>query len=107
MTATLDTTTETSEVSSQHKADVFLWGPGNELTARDIVNAIGSYLAHFGDNIGPGGVTVFDVIHSEVSYSGDLDSWTRKRSVADIAVIRARAEQLARDYFRRFPALTW
>lgn len=87
--------------------EVFLWGPGYELTARDIVNAIGSYLATFGDNLGPGKVNVFDAIHAEASYNGDLEFWTRRKTPEEIAVIRARAEQLAREYFRRFPILRW
>lgn len=94
-------------VPEPRKPDVFLWGNGYELTARDIVNAIGSYLASFGDNIGPGGVTVFDAIHAEVTHGSDLEFWTTRKTPDEIAVIRARAEHLAREYFRRFPVLTW
>ncbi|GAA5120006.1 hypothetical protein [Haloechinothrix salitolerans] len=112
MTTTTDSTTAATSDAGTAPAqrgarEVFLWGPGYDLTAREIVNALGSYLASFGDTLGPGGVAVLDAIHAEVVYNGDLEFWTQRKTPAEIATIRARAEQIARDYFRRFPILTW
>ncbi len=100
-------TTGTTIPEPRETEPVFLWGPGYQLTARDVANAIGSYLAQYGDTLGPGGVSVFDAIHAEVTYNGDLTGWTTRKTPKQVATIRARAEQLAREHFRRFPALTW
>lgn len=107
MTATTDIATPaTTPVAATEP--VFLWGPGYELTARQIVDALGSYLATFGDNFGPGGVSPLDAIHSEVVYGGDLSHWRNRRSPEQIATIRARAEAIAREFFHGyFPALAW
>jgi cytochrome c556 len=41
-------------------------------------------------------------------FSGDLTAWTRGRTPGDVAAVRARAEQIARDYFgTHFPAIPW
>ena len=41
-------------------------------------------------------------------FDGDLTAWTRGRTPADVAAVRARAEQIARDYFGTyFPAIPW
>jgi hypothetical protein len=41
-------------------------------------------------------------------FNGDLTAWTRGRTPTDVAAIRARAEQIARDYFGSyFPAIPW
>lgn len=106
-TSTAPATGDATTVVAQRTREVFLWGPGYDLTAREIVNALGSYLASFGDTLGPGGVAVLDAIHAEVVYNGDLEFWTQRKTPAEVATIRARAEQIARDYFRRFPVLAW
>lgn len=106
-TSTAPATGDAVTVAAQRAREVFLWGPGYDLTAREIVNAIGSYLVGFGDTLGPGGVSVFDAIHAEVVYNGDLEFWTQCKTPSEIATIRARAEQIAREYFRRFPVVTW
>src|SRR5947208_1769639 len=85
----------------------FLWGDGYQLTARQIVNALASYLVRFGDNLGPKQVSPLSAIHSETLY-GNPDGWTDRRTPEEIAVIRARAEVIARDFFgHRFPVVTW
>lgn len=105
MTTTIEPTTTTPTAATE---PVFLWGPGYELTARQIVDALGSYLATFGDNFGPGGVSPLDAIHAEVVYGGDLTHWHTRRTPEQIATIRARAEAIARDFFHgHFPALAW
>lgn len=87
---------------------VFLWGPGYELTARQIIDALGSYLTTFGDNFGPGGVNPLDAIHSEVVYNGAITSWHTRRNPQQVAAIRARAEAIAHDFFHgHFPVLEW
>ena len=87
---------------------VFLWGPGYDLTARQIVDALGSYLATFGDNFDGARVNPLDAIHAEVVYNGDLTGWQTRRSPEQVATIRARAEQIARNFFHgHFPTLVW
>ncbi|RZQ62248.1 hypothetical protein [Amycolatopsis suaedae] len=106
MTATL--TTLAPAGTALPSEPVFLWGPGYDLTARQIVDALGSYLAAFGDNFEPGQVSPMDAIHAEVAFNGDLTSWQTRRTADEVAVIRARAEAIARDYFHgHFPALAW
>lgn len=87
---------------------VFLWGDGYELTARDVVIVLGSYLVTFGDTLGPGGVSPLHAIDAQIRYESDTRVWLRTRTPEEIATIRARAEQIARDFFgHRFPALIW
>jgi hypothetical protein len=104
MTTTPEHSTDTATSTGE---PIFLWGPGYTLTARQIVNALGSYLSQFGDTLGPGGVNPFDAIHAEVTYNGDLDGWTTRRTPDDVATIRARAETIAREFFGTFPTLRW
>jgi hypothetical protein len=96
---------------AENQEPVFLIGPDYKLTARDVVLALGSYLASFGDNIGPKGVSPLDAIHSEIAYGFGVDGirdWQRDRTPEDIAVIRARAEHIACDFFgHHFPAIIW
>lgn len=104
MTATLDEPITTNSVGEP----VFLWGPGYELTARQILDALGSYLATFGDNFGSTGVNPLDAIHAEVMFTGDYTHWHSRRSADDVAVIRARAETIAREFFHgHFPTVVW
>jgi hypothetical protein len=104
---TTDTTSVVTTVDTRTEP-VFLWGPGYELTARQILDALGSYLATFGDNFGPGGVCPLDAIHAEVVYTGDYTHWQHRRTPAQIAVIRARAQAIAAEFFHgHFPTVTW
>ncbi|WP_199431208.1 hypothetical protein [Qaidamihabitans albus] len=106
MTTTLDHTDEATV--DARGAPIFLWGPGYSLTAHQVVDALGSYLATFGDNFYADGVSPLDAIHAEVVFNGDLTGWLARRSPEEIATIRARAEQVAREFFHgRFPTLQW
>lgn len=103
MTTTLPTLPDTITATEA----VYLWGDGYQLTARDIVNTLASYLVTYGDNIGPKLVSPLSAIHSEYLY-GNPRGWTDRRTPADIATTRARAEAIARDFFGdTFPILTW
>ncbi|UKD53669.1 hypothetical protein L3Q65_38150 [Amycolatopsis sp. FU40] len=103
MTATLPVLPENLTATEA----VYLWGDGYQLTARDIVNTLASYLVTFGDNIGPKLVSPLSALHSEYLY-GNPQTWTDRRTPTEVATARARAEAIARDFFGdSFPVLAW
>jgi hypothetical protein len=67
------------------------------LTAGQVVLALASYLAEFGDNF-HGEVDPIHAITAQIHY-GDLHSWKQTPTPQDTAAILARARQIARDYF--------
>jgi hypothetical protein len=76
------------------------------LTARQVVGALASYLAEFGDNF-HGEVDPLHAIDAQVRY-GDLDGWQQDCTPQHRATLLARAEQIARDHFgHTFPVVTW
>ncbi len=120
MTTTADTTTPTAAdtaTSSTGTAGyaiargeaVFLTAETYTLTARQVVLALAAHLARFGDTLGVQVVDPLCAIDAVMRFDGaDLIGWTRNRTGADVAAIRARAEYIARDYFgRQFPAVPW
>ncbi len=88
---------------------VFLTAETYTLTARQMVLALAAHLSRFGDTLGVAVVDPLCAIDAVMRFDGaDLTSWTRNRTAADVAAIRARAEYIARDYFgRQFPAVPW
>ncbi|AEA27367.1 hypothetical protein Psed_5231 [Pseudonocardia dioxanivorans CB1190] len=114
MTATLDhpTTPTPSPVNARGEA-TFLRAAGYTLTARELVHALATHLARYGDTLAVrvvdplaavDAVMRFDLAHRHAQ----LTAWTAGRSPADVATVLARAEAIARDYFGAgFPALTW
>jgi hypothetical protein len=117
MTTTLDTPTTSTATSSTTAATgvpnargeaAFLRAETYTLTAREIVYALAAHLTYFGDTLAVSVVDPLAAIDAHMRFSGDLTSWTRSRTPADVAAIRARAEQIARDYFGTyFPAIPW
>jgi hypothetical protein len=72
------------------------------LTAQQVVLALASYLATFGDNF-HGEVDPIHAITAQVSY-GDLHGWLHTCPPRQVTATLTRAEQIARDYFgRTFP----
>ncbi len=120
MTATLDTpppttptptdtaTSSTSYPNARGEA-VFLTAETYTLTARQVVLALATHLARFGDTLAVRVVDPLCAIDAVMRFDGaDLTTWTVNRTPADVAAIRARAEYIARDYFgRQFPAVPW
>lgn len=79
---------------------------GRLLTARQVVYALASYLAEFGDNF-HGEVEPIHAIDAQVRY-GDLDGWPQTCTPQHRATLLARADQIAREHFgHTFPVLTW
>ncbi len=107
-TPTTDTATSSTSVNARGEA-VFLTAETYTLTARQMVLALAAHLARFGDTLGVAVVDPLCAIDAVMRFDGaDLTSWTRNRTAADVAAIRARAEYIARDYFgRQFPAVPW
>ncbi len=86
----------------------FLWGHGFELTARQIIYALAAHLARFGDTLAVDQVDPLTAIDAHMRFDGDLTGWTRGRTPNAVALLLARAEQIARDYFgRHFPPVPW
>lgn len=116
MTTLLDT--PTTAISTDGPANargeaVFLQAAGYTLTARQLVYALAHHLARYGDTLA---ITVVDplaavdaVLRFDLGNSTThLTGWTVGRTPADVALILARAEHLARDYFGAgFPAIPW
>lgn len=115
MTATLDHSTNT--ITSAGPINVrgeapFLTAETYALTAREIVYVLAGHLARYGDTLA---VDVVDPLHAIDAYmrfdagaSGDLTGWTIGRTPTDVALILARAEHIARDYFGTWlPAIRW
>ena len=88
---------------------MFLTAETYTLTARQVVLALATHLARYGDTLGVRVVDPLCAIDAVMRFDGaDLTSWTTHRSATDIAAIRARADTIARDYFgRQFPAVPW
>ncbi len=86
----------------------FLWGPGYELTARQLTYCLAAHIARFGDTLDVRQVDPFTAIDAHMRFDGDLTGWTRGRTPHAVAVLLARAEHIARDYFGNyFPAIPW
>ncbi len=88
---------------------MFLTAETYTLTARQVVLALATHLARFGDTLAVAVVDPLCAIDAVMRFDGaDLTSWTTGRTPADVAAVRARAEAIARDYFgRQFPAVPW
>jgi hypothetical protein len=116
MTATLDTPTAATTPSVAASAPVpnargeapFLRAEGYCLTAREIVLVLAAHLTYFGDTLAVRVVDPLAAIDAHMRFNGNLTAWTNSRTPADVAAVRARAEQIARDYFGTyFPAIPW
>jgi hypothetical protein len=113
MTANLDTTPDTTSPSTCNPnargEAVFLTAETYTLTARQVVLALAAHLARFGDTLAVAVVDPLCAIDAVMRFDGgDLTSWMTRRSAADVAAIRARADAIARDYFGNlFPAVPW
>jgi hypothetical protein len=87
---------------------VYLKGEGFELTARQVVFCLAAHLRHFGDTLDPQIVDPLCAIDAHLRFDGELTSWAAGRTPTEVAVLLARAERIARDYFgATFPALPW
>lgn len=87
---------------------IYLKGEGFELTARQIVYCLAAHLRFFGDILDPKIVDPLAAIDAHMRFDGDLTGWARGRSTDQVALLLARAEHIARDYFgTTFPALPW
>ena len=88
---------------------MFLTAETYTLTARQVVLALATHLARFGDTLHVAVVDPLCAIDAVMRFDGaDLTSWTVHRTPTDVAAVRARAEAIARDYFgRQFPAVPW
>lgn len=87
---------------------VFLWGAGYELTARQLTYALAAHLAHYGDTLHVKVVDPLSAIDAHMRFDADLTGWTRDRTPHHVAVLLARAEHIARDYFgHQFPGIPW
>ena len=112
MTATLDTPTTgtptTTGPANARGEAVFLRAEGYTLTARQIVLALAAHLTYFGDTLAVRVVDPLAAIDAHMRFNGDLHAWTIGRTPDQVAAVRARAEQIARDYFGTyFPAVPW
>jgi hypothetical protein len=118
MTTAFDTPTPTTspaapstpaDVPNARGEAVFLTAETYTLTARQVVLALATHLARFGDTLGVAVVDPLCAIDAVMRFDGaDLTTWTTSRTPADVAAVRARAEAIARDYFgRQFPAVPW
>jgi len=115
MTATLDTSTVTgmnlsaAGMVNARTEPIYLRTGDYEITARQIVYCLASHLANFGDNFDAKDVDApLWAIDVHMRFDGDLQGWTRGRTPNQVALILARAEQIAVAYFgHRFPALPW
>jgi hypothetical protein len=120
MTTTLDTPTtattpsttasnsSTTEVPNARGEAPFLRAEGYTLTARQIVLALAAHLTYFGDTLAVRVVDPLAAIDAHMRFNGNLTAWTAGRTPVDVAAVRARAEQIARDYFGTyFPAIPW
>ena len=116
MTATIDTTTSTTNpttastvgpVNARGEA-VFLTAEGYTLTARQLVHCLAAHLARFGDTLTVTVVDPLTAIDAHMRFDGDLTGWTTGRTPTDVARILARAEAIARAYFGTgFPPIPW
>lgn len=116
MTATTDqphtdsttATTARPNIVNARGEQVFLRAEGYELTARELTLALAAHLTHFGDTLHVRVVDPLCAIDAHMRFDGDLHDWAIGRTPADVAVVLARAEHIARDYFgHQFPTLTW
>ena len=111
MTSTLVHPADTLTANARGE-EVFLRAQGYTLTARQLVYVLAAHLARHGDTLNVRVVDPLAAIDAHMRFdtgaSGDLTGWTNGRSPADVALILARAEQIARDYFGTyFPAIPW
>jgi hypothetical protein len=115
MTTTVDTPAvpastvpSTTAVPNARGEAAFLRAENYSLTAREIVYALAAHLTYFGDTLTVTVVDPLTAIDAHMRFNGDLTAWTRGRTPTDVAAVRARAEQIARDYFGSyFPAIPW
>jgi hypothetical protein len=117
MTALLDTpTTDTPTFATAPNARgeaVFLRAAGYTLTARQLVYALAHHLARYGDTLAVRVVDPLAAVDAVIRFdlggaTTHLTGWTTGRTPADVALILARAEYLARDYFgTAYPVITW
>jgi hypothetical protein len=117
MTTTIDTpatptattaSASTSAVPNARGEAAFLRAENYTLTAREIVYALAAHLTYFGDTLAVRVVDPLAAIDAHMRFNGNLTAWTAGRTPADVAAVRARAEQIARDYFgTEFPAIPW
>jgi hypothetical protein len=107
-TATTSSTAATTAVPDARGEAVFLRAENYTLTAREIVLALAAHLTYFGDTLAVQVVDPLAAIDAHMRFNGNLTAWTAGRTPADVAAVRARAEQVARDYFGTyFPAIPW
>jgi hypothetical protein len=113
MTAILDNPTTGTDFLSTggvnaRSEPIFLKGEGYELTARQIVFCLAAHLRFFGDTLDPKMVDPLTAIDAHMRFDADLTGWARERTPVQVALLLARAEHIARDYFGTgFPVLTW
>jgi hypothetical protein len=111
MTATVEqpVTISTEDVPNARTEAVFLTAETYTLTARQIVYALAAHLARYGDTLGVKVVDPLTAVDAIMRFDGaDLMSWSRHRTPADTAMVLARAEHIARDYFGTgFPVIRW
>jgi len=115
MTATLATPNTTgmnlsaAGMVNARTEPIYLKAAGYELTARQVVYCLAAHLANIGDNFDPRDVDApLWAIDIHMRFDGDLHDWARGRTPNQVALILARAEQIAVSYFgHRFPALPW
>jgi hypothetical protein len=87
---------------------IFLRAQEYRLTARQMIYCLAAHLRFFGDTLDPKIVDPLCAIDAHMRFSGDLTGWTRGYTPTQVAVLLARAEHIARDYFGiHFPIITW
>lgn len=75
---------------------IYLKGEGFELTARQIVYCLAAHLAHYGD-LNPHHLDAPPwATDAHLRFDGDLTGWATGRTPAQVALLLARAEQIAR-----------
>ena len=115
MTTTTDTATEVpvtlsiTEVPNARSEPVFLTAQTYTLTARQLVYALATHLARFGDTLTVKIVDPLAAVDAVMRFDGaDLTRWITGRTPIEVATVLARAETIARDYFGiGFPVIRW
>lgn len=114
MTSTIDHTTTAATPGPNARGEaVFLTAEHYTLTARQLVLALATHLARYGDTLAVRVVDPLSAIDAVMrfdvaAHNSRLTDWTIGRTPTDVATIRARAETIARDYFGTdFPAIPW
>jgi hypothetical protein len=116
VTTTLDKPAPFSvtDVPNARTEAVFLTAETYTLTARQLVYALAAHLARFGDTLAVKVVDPLCAVDAVMRFDNadrlkpDLMSWTTGRNPAEAAMVLARAETIARDYFGTgFPVIRW